>query len=158
ARKMNPNESIRKSRCLATRPIVGYADVCRSRHSFLMQDEPELGPGFSYKMSLKVRHGMLGIDYQDGRFSSNEPGADPGLGCRQPGSAIRGAAEGGGIRLGGEDAGALSVRQLVPVGQGCAAALHGANDRFEPGSGDPLDQRISRDGPCDCGALSAEPV
>jgi hypothetical protein len=34
-----------------------------------MQDEPELRPGFSHKMSLKGRHGMLRIDHQNGRFS-----------------------------------------------------------------------------------------
>ena len=44
-----------------------------------MQDEPELGAGFSYKMSLKERIGMLGIDHQHGRFGSDKPGTDSGV-------------------------------------------------------------------------------
>ncbi|MBV9505317.1 MAG: carboxypeptidase regulatory-like domain-containing protein, partial [Acidobacteriia bacterium] len=47
--------------------------------SCLTQDEPELGAGFSRKMSLKGKIGMLGIDYQHGRFGSHKPGADPGF-------------------------------------------------------------------------------
>ena len=35
-----------------------------------MQDEPELATGFSYKMSLKGKIGMLRIDHQHGRFRS----------------------------------------------------------------------------------------
>ena len=40
-------------------------------------------PGFSHKMSLKGKIGMLGIDHQHGRFGSDEPGADPGVSGRQ---------------------------------------------------------------------------
>jgi hypothetical protein len=37
-----------------------------------MQDEPELGPGFSRQMSLKARQAMLRIDHQNGRLSTPE--------------------------------------------------------------------------------------
>ncbi len=53
--------------------------VC-DKESFLMQDEPEVGHGFSCEMSLKgVRSAMLGIDHQHGRFEGDEPGGDPGV-------------------------------------------------------------------------------
>src|SRR5471030_3020823 len=63
-----------------------------------MQDEPELATGFSYKMSLKGKSGMLGIDHQHGRFRSGEPGADPGVPGGQRGSAICRATARGGVR------------------------------------------------------------
>src|SRR5205085_5996691 len=44
-----------------------------------MQDEPGLGAGFSRKMSLKGKIGMLEIDHQHGQLGSNQPGADPGI-------------------------------------------------------------------------------
>ena len=44
-----------------------------SSDSCLIQDEPETGIGFSYKMSPKGGNGMLGIDHQHGRFGSDEP-------------------------------------------------------------------------------------
>src|SRR5208283_5773252 len=44
-----------------------------------MQDEPGPGLGFSRKMSLKGKLGMLGIDHQHGRLRRWEPGADPGV-------------------------------------------------------------------------------
>src|ERR1039458_7136208 len=72
------------------RIIAGHGSMtagCRRGHSCLMQDEPERGPGFSYKMSLKGKIGMLGIDHQHGRFRSEEPGADAGV----PGRQWRGA-------------------------------------------------------------------
>lgn len=48
-----------------------------------MQGEPEPAPGFSHKMSLKAKIGMLGIAHRHERFGSQEPGADPGLSGRQ---------------------------------------------------------------------------
>src|SRR5688572_11016657 len=81
-------------------------------NSCLMQDEPEQGHGFSRKMSLKgVGIGMLGIDYQHGRFGSDEPGTDPGIfGSEQRGS-IFGTAASRGIRVGGANAGTPRVRE-----------------------------------------------
>src|ERR1022692_5275715 len=74
-------------------------------NSCLMQDEPERGAGFSYKMSLKEGEiGMLGIGHQHGRFGSGEPGADPGVFGGEWGGAVCGAAARRGIRLGGADA------------------------------------------------------
>lgn len=48
-----------------------------------MQDEPEAGIGFSHKMSLKERLGMLGIEDQRARWRTVEPGADPSVFGRQ---------------------------------------------------------------------------
>lgn len=51
--------------------------------SFLIQGEPERGVCFQYKMSLKERWRMLGIDYPHARGRETEPGADPGVfGCQ----------------------------------------------------------------------------
>jgi hypothetical protein len=47
--------------------------------SCLMQDEPEGKMGFSYKMSLKERSAMLGIDHQRANRGQTEPGANPGV-------------------------------------------------------------------------------
>ena len=78
--------------------------------SCLIQDEPETGIGFSHKMSLKGRVGMLGIDHQHGRFRSDEPGTDPGVSGRQRGGAVCGAAPRGGVHMDGTNVGAASVR------------------------------------------------
>src|SRR5437588_10040332 len=110
--------------------------------SFLMQDEPELGPGFSCKMSLKGRYGMLSIDHQDGRFSCNESGADPGIGGCQQRDAICRAAAAGGIRVGGADTGSAPVRRPAEARQGRSTTLSGADDRFETSSGDAPDHRV----------------
>src|SRR5215203_6553964 len=80
--------------------------------SCLIQDEPEREVGFSYKMSLKGRIAMLGIDHQHGRQWSNQPGADSGVFERQWRGCICGATAGRGLRLGGADAGATRVREL----------------------------------------------
>jgi hypothetical protein len=63
--------------------------VERSGNSCLIQDEPENGIAFSYKMSLKGRIGMLGIDHQHGRFRSDKPGADPGVSGWKRGGEVR---------------------------------------------------------------------
>jgi hypothetical protein len=80
-----------------TRHASIFSHKCRRarRHSFLMQDEPERGTGFSYKISLKGRIGMLGIDHQHGRFGANEPGTDSGVsGGKQRGAIRRSAPRG----------------------------------------------------------------
>ena len=71
--------------------------------SCLTQDEPEKGIGFSHKMSLKGRIGMLGIDHQHGRFRSDEPGAGPGVSGRKRRSAICGQRAGRNLRLDGAE-------------------------------------------------------
>jgi hypothetical protein len=59
-----------------------------------MQDEPELGVGFSRKMSLNGDGGMLSIDHQNGRFSDDEHRANPGVGGRQQRRAFTGQRRG----------------------------------------------------------------
>src|ERR1700683_5622058 len=89
----------RRSACFIIRPNrTGTPwDSC------LMQDEPEVATGFSRKMSLKGKFGMLGIDYQHGRHRGHEPGADSGVpGGQRRGAVCRPAARGG-VRVGGED-------------------------------------------------------
>src|SRR5437764_11920856 len=66
-----------------------------------MQDEPELGLGFSRKMSLNGDGGMLSIDHQNGRFSDDEHRANPGVGGRQQRRAFYRAATWGEIRVSG---------------------------------------------------------
>src|SRR5665213_403652 len=76
------------------------------RASCLIQDEPEIGHGFSHKMSLKDGIGMLGIDHRHGRFRSDKPGAGPGVSGRKRRGEIHRAAEGRGVCLDGTNAGA----------------------------------------------------
>src|SRR3989339_1978146 len=120
-----------------------------------MQDEPEPRAGFSFKMRLKEKLAMLGFDHQHGLFGSNEPGADPGMpGWQRPSAVCRATARAS-VRLGGEDAGAASVRQPGSARQGADPALHSPDDRFEPGTGDAPDRGLSQDGPGESGGLSA---
>src|SRR5882724_8367104 len=110
-----------------------------------MQDEPERGLGFSYKMSLKGKIGMLGIDHQHGRFRSRKPGADSGVPGRQWRGAICRATTPGSVRLGGADAGATSLRQPRSDGQGFGAKLHCPDDGSEPGSDNTVDHSLWQD-------------
>ncbi len=126
--------------------------------SCLMQDEPERGAGFSHKMSLKGKIGMLGIDHQHGRFRSREPGADPGVSGGQRRGAVCRAAARGGVRLGGADAGAASVRQPGPVGKGFSAEVYRPDDGPEPGAGDATDQGVCQDRAGESGGLSTQQV
>jgi hypothetical protein len=71
----------------------------RGWDSSLIQDEPEKDIGFSHKMSLKGRVGMLGINQQHGRFGSDETGAGPGVSGRQRRGAIFGTVPGGNLCL-----------------------------------------------------------
>src|ERR1700686_5046250 len=86
--------------------------------SCLIQDEPEAGNGFSHKMSLKGRNGMLGIDHQHGRFGSDEPGADRGISGRQRRGTVCGGGTGRRIRLDGTHTGAASVSRTEQTGKG----------------------------------------
>src|SRR5690348_6823925 len=71
---------------------VDFHTIADGKHyafeSYLMQDEPEGGYGFSHKMSLKERLRMLGIEDQRARRRTIEPGADPGVFRGQPGAAV----------------------------------------------------------------------
>ena len=54
-----------------------------------IQDEPEAGMCFQYKMSLKASGpGMLGIDHQHGTGKADELGTDPGVHGGQRGDSI----------------------------------------------------------------------
>src|SRR5947209_15884644 len=96
---------------------------------------------------------MLSIDHQDGRFSCNESGADPGIGGCQQRDAICRAAAAGGIRVGGADTGSAPVRRPAEARQGRSPTLSGADDRFETSSGDAPDHRVSADRSSDRSAL-----
>src|ERR1039458_5982305 len=107
---------------------IGALKLSRSARAWydscLMQDEPERGPGFSRKTSLKGKLGMLGIDHRHRRLRSWEPGADPGVPGRQWRGAVCRATARGSVRLDGADAGASPVRQPEPAGEGFGAELH----------------------------------
>src|SRR6476469_9262687 len=95
-----------------------------------MQDEPEPGAGFSYKMSLKERIGMLGIDHQHGLYGSHEPGVNPGFSpaatrSRFPGNRGRRCTTGWRRRWCGTNTAAWSVLD----GCDAAVALHHENSR-----------------------------
>lgn len=83
---------------------------------------------------------MLGMDHQQGRFGSGEPGADPGVFGGEQGGSIRGGAACGCLRLGGADASAARVRRSESGGQGFGAEIHRTDDRIEPGAGDAADR------------------
>ena len=70
--------------------------------SCLMQDEPERGTGFSHKMSLKGKIGMLGIDHQHGRFRSGEPRRSGRFSPAAARCGFAGQTARGTIRLGGK--------------------------------------------------------
>ena len=127
-------------------------------HSCLMQDEPEPGTGFSYKMSLKGKIGMLGVAHQHGRFRSGEPGADAGV----PGGQRRGAlwrpTARGSVRLDRADVGATPVRRPGPAGQGFGAALPGPDDGSQPRPGDAADHGLSPPRAGASGGLSTDQV
>jgi hypothetical protein len=65
--------------------------------SCLIQDEPGGKGGFSYKMSLEKRFGMLGLDYQRGDDGTIEPGANTGISRKQWGGRIQGPETRGGL-------------------------------------------------------------
>src|SRR5580704_15322041 len=104
-----------------------------------MQDEPELGTGFSYKLSLKGKYGMLGIDLQHGRHRSYHPGADPGIPGWKRRSAICRPAARGGVRLGRENTRTAAVRELEQTGQRTGAAIHLPPDGIRSSAGHALD-------------------
>ena len=144
------NRSIRLS--------YGRASALPLYDSCLIQDEPETGTGFSHKMSLKGRVGMLGIDHQHGRFGSDKPGADPGVSGRQRRGAIYGAAPRRGLRVDGANAGTASVREPEQTGKGTGTPVCGPHDRPEPGTGDTADRGLYRYGSGKGGYISKEEV
>src|SRR5712692_7854203 len=98
-----------------------------------MQDEPDGGLCFSYKMSLKEGFRMLGIDHQRAIRRKTEPGTDPGISGRQWRSAVPGPQPKGVVRVGKPD---LAAAQLWPPPtrrQRTGAALREQDDRVEPG-------------------------
>ena len=102
-------------------------------HSCLIQDEPETEIGFSYKMSLKGRIGMLGIDHQHGRFGSDEPGTDPGVSGSQWRSPIHRPTARRGLRVDRASAGPLPVPRIEPTGKRARSPLCGLYDGPQSG-------------------------
>src|ERR1700693_4135751 len=113
------------------------------RESYLIQDEPEAGVSFSYKMSLEKRFRMLGIDHQHGRRREPEPGADPGVSGRQRRDALSGPGQARVVRLGESDFAPAGLRALEAPGQRVGAALPGQDDRIEPGPNHAADSHLS---------------
>src|SRR5579883_2637882 len=130
----------------------------RPDYSFLIQDEPEIGLGFSYKMSLRGRSGMLGVDHQDGRFRSDESGADSGISGRSRRGAVRRTEPGGGIRLDGTNAGAFRIWGTQQAGKGPGAAVHRTADRSEPRAVDTPDCQLHRHRARQASPVSAQDV
>src|SRR5689334_22957337 len=97
--------------CALPSDIIVCAAPPTANDSCLMQDEPETGPGFSYKMSLKASSEMLGVDHQHGRFECRQPGADSGVSGRKCAGPVSRARTRRNVRLDGEDPGAARVRQ-----------------------------------------------
>ena len=111
----------------------------RQTYSCLIQDEPEPAIGFSRKMSLKGKDGMLGIDHQHGRHRDHQPGADSGLPGRQRRGAVRRPAARGGVQLGREDPGTNRVCKLEQAREGAGATVPVADDGVKQGAGHALD-------------------
>ena len=106
------NRSHKPTRKRYAAPTQCRTDIHSSQcQSCLMPDEPEAGPWFSHKMSLKRRFRMLGIDHQHGRRRTTEPGADPGLGGSQRGSPIPLPGPRGVVRVGEPDIAAAGLAQ-----------------------------------------------
>ena len=99
---------------------------------------------------------MLRIDHQNGRFSDDQPGANPGAGGRQQRGAVYRTAARGNLRVGGKDPGAARVCRPAQAGQRRPAALPRPDDRFEPGAGNTPDRRVSGDRPGDCSTIPTE--
>src|ERR1019366_3883017 len=115
---------------------------CKHRcapQSCLIQDEPGGGAGFSYKMSLEERSRMLGFDHQRADIGTIEPGADSGVFGRQFRGRIQGPESRGGIRLGGSDATAATIRRADPQRAWIGAAVRGEDDWTEPCADDAAD-------------------
>src|SRR5215469_10842345 len=109
-------------------------------------------------MSLKDRIGMLGIDHQDERFRSEEPGADPGISGGSRGVAVLRAEPRRGIRLDGTDAGAFPVCGTRQTRQGSGAAIHRADDGSEPRAGDAFDCQLYQERASESSHVSAPEV
>src|ERR1019366_3544982 len=106
-------------------PIITRASKSVLTQSCLIQDEPGGGAGFSYKMSLEERSRMLGFDHQRADIGTVEPGADSGVFGRQFRGRIQGPESRGGIRLGGSDATAATIRRADPQRAWIGAAVRG---------------------------------
>src|SRR5207237_10348156 len=120
--------------------------------------EPGAGIGFSRKMSLKGRIGMLGIDDQHGRFGTNEPGGDPGVsGGSRAGRVCRPEARGD-LPVGGPDPAGAGLRATGPRGRRMGAAVRGEDDGTEPGASRAADSKLLSEGRSESAGLSAAPV
>src|ERR1019366_4828545 len=126
--------------------------------SCLIQDEPGGGAGFSYKMSLEERSRMLGFDHQRADIGTIEPGADSGVFGRQFRGRIQGPESRGGIRLGGSDATAATIRRADPQRAWIGAAVRGEDDWTEPGADDAADHSVLAGRRGEAAALPAAPV
>jgi hypothetical protein len=115
-------------------------------------------PGFSHKMSLKGKIGMLRIDHQHGRFTSHEFGTDSSLPGWQRQRAVRRARTRGGVPVGGTDAGTTPLCEPETDGQGAGTALHPPHDRPEPGTGNPADHWLWQERTSEGGGIPAPAI
>src|ERR1019366_6188218 len=139
-------------------PIITRASKSVLTQSCLIQDEPGGGAGFSYKMSLEERSRMLGFDHQRADIGTVEPGADSGVFGRQFRGRIQGPESRGGIRLGGSDATAATIRRADPQRAWIGAAVRGEDDWTEPGADDAADHGVLAGRRGEAAALPAAPV
>src|SRR5580700_546981 len=124
--------------CTGKRGSLSWAESC------LIQEEPEAGVGFSHKMSLKEKLGMLGIDSPHGRHQSDEPGADPGVSERQWGGRISGREQSRGVRLDRADAAASGLRPTGTGRQRSGEAIPEQADGLRARAADASDRALCR--------------
>src|SRR5271155_3273330 len=122
--------------------------------SCLIQDEPEADCGFSHKMSLKEKAGMLGIDSPHGRYQTDQLGADEGIRGRRRLSRVPGRKPGREVRLPGAGAAASGLPSTGPGRQRTGQAVFEPADGVVPRPADASDRGLCREGIGDGGAVS----
>src|ERR1700686_1874539 len=124
--------------------------------SYLIQDEPERGGRFSYKMSLKERVRMLGIDHQHGTCSKIKPGTNPGISGSQRRGALPGPGPAGVVRVGEPDAQSAGLRATAARRKRIGTVLRRQDDRIEPGPSRAADWMLPTKRPSDTASLPPE--
>src|SRR5208337_1328843 len=127
------------------------------RKSLPIQDEPEGGVSFQYKMSLEW-DGMLRIDNQRARSRETKPGSDRGFSKRQRRDPLRRRKSPAGLRLGGAGSTPTATSETRPQSPRLGAALPGEDDRPEPGPGDAADRPLSGHRRAPARSLSPAPL
>src|ERR1700760_3398479 len=109
-------------------------------------------------MSLKEEVGMLEIDHQHGRFGNDEPGTGPRISVGKRRDTVCRRASRRSIRMDGANAGAASLHDSAPAGEGAVAPVCSPDDRLEPGPADTADCWIRGEWPGKSSSVSAEQV